>query len=107
MRDGTPYELANPDIDHPLLVLMGDADTEAPASECVPKLQAAKDAGAPVQWHVNPDTTHCWDCQNLNNSSKTDVRGNHVVYRYNAQVTEDAERRMFEFLDQALQVRHR
>jgi len=104
MPDGRAFDLANPDIDHPLLVLMGGADTEAPAAECVAKLQAAKDGGAPVQWHVYPDTTHCWDCENLNNFSKTDARGHHVIYKYDESVTRDAERRMFEFLDQALHV---
>ena len=105
LRNGAPFDVLNPDIDHPLLVLMGEADTEGPTAECVAKLQAAKDAGAPVQWYVYPDTTHCWDCESLNNLSKTDVRGNHVVYHYSKPATEDAERRMFEFLDQALQVK--
>lgn len=105
LRDGTPFDVLNPDIDHPLLVLMGEADTEGPPTECIAKLQAAKDAGAPVQWHVYPDTTHCWDCQNLNNVSKVDVRGHQVVYHYSQQATEDSERRMFDFLDQALQVK--
>lgn len=105
LRNGTPLDILNPDIDRPLLVLMGEADTEAPAAECVSRLQAAKDAGAPVQWHVYPDTTHCWDCQNLNNVSKIDVRGHQVVYHYSEPATEDAERRMFDFLDQALQVK--
>jgi dienelactone hydrolase len=101
-RNGSPYELANPDIDRPLLVLMGDADTETPAADCLPKLQAAKDAGAPVQWHVYPDVTHCWDCKNLDGHRKTDVRGNNVAYKYDTKATQDAERRMFEFLEQAL-----
>lgn len=105
LRNGTPLDILNPDIDRPLLVLMGEADTEGPAAECVSRLQAAKDAGAPVQWYVYPDTTHCWDCQRLNNFSKTDVRGHQVVYHYSPQATEDSERRMFEFLDQALQIK--
>lgn len=105
LRNGAPLEILNPDIDRPLLVLMGEADTEGPAADCVARLQAAKDAGAPVQWHVYPDTTHCWDCQNLNNFSKTDVRGHQVVYHYSQQATEDSERRLFDFLDQALQIK--
>jgi len=104
-RNGAPFDVLNPDIDHPLLVLMGEADTEGPPTECVAKLQAAKDAGAPVQWTVYPDTTHCWDCQNLNNFSKTDVRGHQVVYHYSKPATDDSERRMFDFLDQALQIK--
>lgn len=96
------YELLNRDTDRPLLVLMGGQDTETPAAECVTKLQTAKDLGAPVQWHVYAQATHCWDCKNLHNFSKVDVRGNSVTYRYDEATTHDAEQRMFEFLDKAL-----
>jgi dienelactone hydrolase len=99
---GNPYEIVNADIDRPLLVLMGDKDTETPANECVAKLEAAKSAGAPVEWHVYPETTHCWDCRQLDGFSKTDSRGSRVTYRYDKKVTEDSARRMFEFLDKTL-----
>ena len=99
---GNPYEILNSDIDRPLLVLMGDKDTEAPASECVRRLEAAKSTGAPVEWHVYPGTTHCWDCKTLDGASKVDVRGNQVVYHYDRKVAEDSARRMFEFLDKTL-----
>ncbi len=36
-----PYEIVNADIKPPLLVLMGEDDTETPAAECVSKLEAA------------------------------------------------------------------
>jgi dienelactone hydrolase len=101
-RGGIPYELLNNDTDRPLLVLMGGQDNETPASDCVTKLQAIKVHGAPVQWHVYPDASHCWDCKNLHNFSKVDVRGNSITYRYDEASTQDAERRMFEFLDNAL-----
>jgi hypothetical protein len=39
----------------------GEADTETPAAECVEKLDAVKRSGAPIEWHVYPTTTHCWD----------------------------------------------
>lgn len=96
---GGTFEMVRADLDRPLLVLMGEKDTETPPAECVLKLDAAKSAGAPVEWHVYPDTTHCWDCENLHGFSKTDFRGNHVVYRYDKSVTEDSARRMFEFLN--------
>lgn len=96
---GTPYEIVQPDIDRSLLVLMGEQDEETPAAECVAKLDQAKAAGAPVEWHVYPETTHCWDCRQLDNFSKIDVRGNRVTYRYNEEVTRDSARRMFEFLE--------
>lgn len=102
---GRAYEIVNPDIDRPLLVLMGDKDNETPPSECVPKLEAAKAAGASAEWHVYPDTTHCWDCRNLDGFSKVDFRGNRVTYQYDKKVTSDSARRMFEFLDKHMPAR--
>ncbi|MGE0034161.1 MAG: dienelactone hydrolase family protein [Xanthobacteraceae bacterium] len=96
---GPSFEIVRPDIRRAHLVLMGDKDTETPAAECVAKLSGAKAKGSPVEWHVYPDATHCWDCKNLDGRSKTDIRGNHVVYRYDAKVTADSAKRMFEFLD--------
>jgi dienelactone hydrolase len=93
-----PYEIVNADIALPLLVLMGEADTETPAAECVDRLEAIKKAGAPIEWHVYPETTHCWDCKQLDGFSKIDVRGHYVVYRFQQSVTDDSERRLFEFL---------
>jgi dienelactone hydrolase len=93
------FEIVRPDIRRGHLVLMGDKDTETPAPECVAKLSDAKAKGSPVEWHVYPDATHCWDCKNLDGRSKTDIRGNHVVYRYDAKITADSAKRMFEFLD--------
>jgi len=100
-----PFEIARSDIDRPLLVLMGERDTETPAAECLPRLEAAKAAGAPVQWHVYPGTTHCWDCRNLDGLRKVDNRGSQVEYRYDEAVTRDSLKRMFEFLEEALKVR--
>ena len=66
------------------------------------KLESLRAAGAPVEWHVYPETTHCWDCQHLDGYSKTDVRGNNVVYRYSRETTQDSKRRLFEFLQKHL-----
>lgn len=99
---GTPYEIVQPDIDRPLLVLMGEHDNETPAGECVAKLDAARASGAPVQWHVYPETTHCWDCRQLDNFSKIDMRGNRVTYRYSDEVTRDSARRMIKFLAKSM-----
>ena len=101
-QSGNPYEIVERDIDRPLLVLMGESDNETPATECVAKLGAAKAGGAPVEWHVYPQMTHCWDCRHLDGFSKTDVRGNHVTYRYDEKATVDSTRRMFEFLEKTL-----
>jgi dienelactone hydrolase len=100
-QSGVPYEIANPDIDRPLLVLMGEDDTETLPSVCVPKLEAAKAAGAPVEWHVYPKTTHCFDCRQKNGATKT-VDGRQVTYHYDEKVTEDATRRLFTFLDKSM-----
>ena len=102
---GNPYEIIRADIDRPLLVMMGEGDTETPPAECVPKLEAAKSSGAPVQWHVYPEATHCWDCRNLDGYSKTDFRGNRVIYRYDDGVTVDSEKRLFEFLEKSFAMR--
>ena len=99
------YEIVQPDIDRPLLVLMGQLDNETPAEECVAKLAAAKAAGAPVEWHVYPQATHCWDCRNLDGFSKTDARGNRVTYRYSMEYTADSRQKMFEFLERAMAFR--
>ena len=102
---GNAYEVVSTDIDRPLLVLMGEKDVETPPVECVPKLEAAKASAAPVEWHVYPDKTHCWDCRNLDGVSKVDIRGTHVVYHYDKNITSDSGRRMFEFFDKAFAVR--
>jgi dienelactone hydrolase len=102
---GAPYELARPDIDRPLLVLMGEEDNETPPQDCVDKLSPLRGAGKPVELHVYPKATHCWDCRQLDGFRKKDFRGTDVVYRYDPSVTEDSARRMFEFLDRHLQRR--
>lgn len=102
---GSSFEFVRPDIDHPLLVLMGELDNETPADECVAKLSPLKAAGAPVEWHIYPHTTHCWDCKNLDGHSKTDVRGNRVTYRYSKDITDDSARRAFQFLDKSMSSR--
>lgn len=102
--NGTPYEIVNPDVDQPLLVLMGELDNETPPTDCVSRLEKAKSYGAPVEWHVYPDTGHCWDCKNLHNYSKVDSRGTSVTYKYSADATADASKRLFEFLHRTMPV---
>jgi len=98
-RNAPPLDVVNNDIAHPLLVLMGEADTETPASDCIEKLQTLQKAGAPVDWHLYPGTTHCWDCAQLDGFSKTDVRGHYVEYHFREDVTADSENRLFTFLN--------
>jgi dienelactone hydrolase len=97
-----PFEIVNADIAHPLLVLMGEADSETPAPECVEKLEAVKKMGAPIEWYVYPETTHCWDCKQLDGLRKIDIRGHQVEYRFQQSVTDDSERRLYQFLSKAM-----
>jgi dienelactone hydrolase len=99
---GGAYEIVNDDIDRPLLVLMGEKDSETSPADCIPKLEAARSAGAPVEWHVYPGVTHCWDCENLNGVSKVDARGNKVIYHYDKTATRDSAQRMFDFFQRTL-----
>lgn len=102
-RNGSPpYDVLDTDVSTPLMVLMGGQDTETPATDCEPRLDAAKAAGAPVEWHLYPDATHCWDCRQMDGVSKVDVRGNRVTYRFDREVTADSAERMFGFLDRAM-----
>lgn len=101
-----PFDLVNPDVSRPLLVLMGEADNETPAAECIGKLEVLKRGGAPVEWHLYPGTTHCWDCQQLDGLTKIDVRGDRVEYHFSQASTDDSHRRLFEFLDRAMPKQH-
>ncbi|MCK1651137.1 dienelactone hydrolase family protein [Bradyrhizobium sp. 149] len=101
-KERPPFDLLNSDVSRPLLVLMGDADTETPASECINRLEVLKRSGLPVEWHLYPDATHCWDCQQLHGFSKIDIRGHHVEYHFRPDLTEDSRDRLFEFLDRAM-----
>lgn len=81
----------------PLLVQMGDLDTEGPPQDCISRLQAQKDKGAPVELVVYKNATHGWDIGS--NFTKTAANGNRVVYRYNPKVTADSVKLAFDFLD--------
>jgi dienelactone hydrolase len=97
-----PLDTVNGDIANPLLVMMGEADSETPSYECLEKLEPLRKAGAPVEWHLYPQTTHCWDCEQFNGLSKIDIRGHHVEYHFRQDVTQDSEDRLFEFLDRTM-----
>src|SRR5579872_13208 len=94
-----PLDVISNDVARPLLVLMGGADTEAPASDCLEKLESLQKAGAPVEWHLYPAATHCWDCAALDGFRKIDVQGHQVEYRFSEETTRDSENRLFAFLD--------
>jgi dienelactone hydrolase len=96
-QNAPAYEIVQPDIDRPLLMLMGGLDTETPASDCASRL-APLQGRAPITSHLYPDATHCWDCRNLDGFTKIDARGSRVTYRYNEAVTRDSAERAFDFL---------
>jgi len=81
------YRLVLPDVDRPLLMLLGGRDEELPAAPCFPLLEEMKAAGKPVDWHLYPDATHAWDKPGLQ------AKG----YVYDARVTKDATARMLTF----------
>jgi dienelactone hydrolase len=90
-------EFLRTDTDKPTLVLMGELDTETPPADCLPRLEALKDRGVPVSWHLYPKATHCWDCSSLHNLSKEDFLGHKVIYLYDEQATNDSSQRAFDF----------
>ena len=90
------------DSDRPLLFLMAGEDAETPARYCDAVLPALKAKGAPVESHVYPGQTHCWDCVGMDGFSKVDHKGERVSYRYDKATTEDSRRRLFEFLARRL-----
>jgi dienelactone hydrolase len=98
----TTFEFLRQDSDRPLLVLMGEKDNETPPADCLPRLEQLKAKNAPVEWHLYPDTTHCWDCISVNGSRKVDFLGNNVVYRYRKDVTDDSAKRAFEFFAKSM-----
>ena len=86
-----------PGIVVPLLVQMGDLDTETPAKDCISRLQEQKDKGAPVEFFVHKNATHGWDIGS--NFNKKGLNGQDVAYRYNPKVTAESIRLAFDFLD--------
>lgn len=80
-------ELVRPDVATPTLVLMGGQDTETP-----------------VEWHVFPTATHCWDCSDQNGQrwSPPWAGGRTVIYLYDGKVTDESAERAFDFLSRRL-----
>ena len=84
----------------PLLVLMGDLDTEMPPDTCRAPLNALKAAGQPIDWELFANATHCWDCVQYRAGGlrKRDWKGDPIEYRYNVDVTIASQDRAFTFL---------
>lgn len=91
----------------PLLVEMGDLDTETyPQRDCVPLLGPLKANGNPVDYRMY-HATHNWDATETRTTPfrKTGFEGQTVVYEYNAAVTAQSETDAFAFLDAHLKVK--
>jgi dienelactone hydrolase len=99
-------EILHPDVSTPTLVLMGGQDNELPPQECISRLEPLKERGAPVEWHVFPSATHCWDCSDQHNQRWNPpwAGGRSVVYLYDSKVTDESAERAFRFLSERLKV---
>lgn len=104
-KTGARYTVIMDGIDTPLLVLLGGRDNETPPQECTPGLASQKQGGAPVEWHLYPEATHCWDCKNLHGFKKVDIRGSNVEYLYDETTTRDSATRMFDFFEKSFAAR--
>ena len=93
-------EFLLPDIDVPLLSLLGGQDEDGDPRDCLPRLQALKDKGAPVEWHVFPNAGHAWDSPKFSTPQRFGFVGNRsgVLFAYDVKVTEESRSRAFEFL---------
>lgn len=91
------------DTDRPLLMLFGGKDNETPPTSCLEALPGLKANGAPVEWHLYPEATHCWDCAESHGFTKAAWNGETISYRYDAGITADSRRRLFEFLSRPRQ----
>ena len=83
---------------------MGGRDTETPGDACVSGLQSLKERNAPVEWHVFPTATHCWDCRDQHGQrwNPHPRAGREVVYLYDANITSESANRTFDFLSRHL-----
>ena len=97
---GAPYNVVNLDIDRPIAVLLGEKDIDQPASECVSRLEPLKASGAPVEWAIFPQATHCWDCESLDGFKARTPRGESVVH-YDRDTTRKSMDQAFEYLSRA------
>lgn len=96
---GVSYQIdiLRPDVDRPLLLLMAELDNETPPTSCDEPVKQLTAKGVPIEAHIYPKTTHCWDCILSDGRVRTDFRGVQIVYRYDKAITDDSSQRIFEF----------
>lgn len=95
-------DFLRPDIDTPLLLLLGGEDIYTPAYDCVPHLQELQAGGAPVEWHVFPKAVHGWDLAEVSGRSTMTFRGDRMTFAFDAAATQEAQERTFAFIKQRL-----
>ncbi len=93
-----------PDVDRPLLSLLGELDEDGDPRDCLPRLEELKGKGVPVEWHVFPDTGHAWDSPKFRVPVRFGFIGNTsgVLFAYDPKVAEESRNRVFEFLARQL-----
>jgi dienelactone hydrolase len=98
---GPRIEWLRPQVATPLLALLGDNDTDGDVTECLPRLEALRARGAPVEWHVFPGAAHGWDQQDGLGARYVPFAGHPsgmVLMQYDARVTAESRDRAFRFL---------
>ncbi|RJG03074.1 acyltransferase family protein [Noviherbaspirillum sedimenti] len=95
-------DFLRPDIDTPLLLLMGGEDSYTPAYDCVPHLEELQAGGAPVEWHVFPKAVHGWDLAEVSGRSTMTFRGDRMTFSFDAAATQEAQERTFAFMKRRL-----
>ena len=83
----------------PILWLMGSADQESPAADCMSSVKDLENQGIGSEWHTYESATQCWDCKELNGYTTTSGNGNKVTYLYDKGATQDSEQRVLKFFE--------
>jgi len=83
----------------PILWLMGSADQESPAADCMSSVKGLENQGIGSEWHTYENATHCWDCKGLHGFTTTAANGSKVTYLYDEGATQDSEQRVLKFFE--------
>jgi peptidoglycan/LPS O-acetylase OafA/YrhL len=94
----TDLDFLRPDADRPLLVLMGDEDTLAPAYDCVPHLKEMKEQGMSVEWRLFEHAGHGWDVIESDRKPMFSFRGPSMPFKYDPAATTESRRLLLDFL---------
>lgn len=98
------HEFLLPDVDRPLLALLGALDEDGDPRDCVPRLEALRQKNVPLEWHVFPETGHAWDQSRFSVPRRVIQTGNSggVLFAYDAKVADESRNRVFDFLGRLL-----